>query len=110
MDIFSLMATGLPTWVTTSFPIIRGILVGYIALAAIVITVLVLLQPSNSQGGITGITNNADTYYAHNKGSTREGRMKKATAWFAVSIVIAVIIFFVLTLIYNPSASTSTTA
>ena len=107
MDIFSLMATGLPTWVTTSFPIIRGILIGYIAVAAIVITVLVLLQPSNSQGGITGITNNADTYYAHNKGSTREGRMKKATAWIAISIVIAAILFFVLTLIYNPSAAST---
>ena len=59
MNLFGLIAaTGLPTWVTTSFPIIKGILVGYIALAAIAIIVLVLLQPSNSQGmtGITGET------------------------------------------------------
>ncbi|MBO5103331.1 MAG: preprotein translocase subunit SecG [Clostridia bacterium] len=100
MNLFGLIAaTGLPTWVTTSFPIIKGILVGYIALAAIAIIVLVLLQPSNSQGmtGITGET--TDTYYSHNKSATKEGRMKKATAWIAVSVVIATILFFILSMI-----------
>ncbi len=93
---------GLPEWVTTAVPIIKGILVGYIALAAIAIIVLILCQPSNSQGGLTGITGQTtDTYYAHNKGATKEGRMKKATTWIAVSVLIATILFFVLTLIVS---------
>lgn len=105
MNFLSLLGAEVPEWVSTSFPIIRGVLIGYIALAAVAIIVLILVQPSNSQGGITGITgSNVETYYSHNKGATREGRLKRATAWIALSIVIAAILFFVLTLIYNPTA------
>ena len=100
MNFLNLLGAGLPTWVTTSFPIIKGILVGYIALASIAIIVLVLLQPSNSQNGLSAITGQTtDTYYSHNKGATREGRLRKATGWIALSIVIATIIFFILSLI-----------
>ncbi len=100
MDILGLLGTGLPEWISVSFPIIKYILLGYIGLAAIAITVLVLLQPSNSQGGINGITgSNVETYYAHNKGETREGRMKKATMWLAISVAIATVLFFILTLV-----------
>ena len=96
MDFFSMLAsTGLPEWVSTLFPILKIVFIVYIALAAIAMTVLILLQPSNSQGGITGITNTTETYYSHNKGATKEGRMKKATAWIAVSVVIVVILFFI---------------
>ncbi len=100
MDYFSMLAAGLPEWVTTSFPIIKDILIAYIALAAVVITILILIQPSNSQGGITGITGTqTDTYYSQNKGSTREGRLKKATIGVAISIVVAAVLFFILALI-----------
>ncbi len=100
MDILGLLGTGLPEWISVSFPIIRYVLLAYIGLAAIAITVLVLLQPSNSQGGINGITgSNVETYYAHNKGETREGRMKKATMWLAISVAIATVLFFVITLV-----------
>lgn len=100
MNLVSMLGTGLPEWISVSFPIIKYILLGYIALAAIAIIVLVLLQPSNSQGGINGITgSNVETYYAHNKGETREGRMKKATMWLAITVAIATVLFFVLSLV-----------
>lgn len=100
MSFLSILGAGLPEWVSVSFPIIKYILLGYIALAAIAITVLVLVQPSNSQGGINGITgSNTETYYSHNKGDTREGRMKKATMWLAISVAIATVLYFVLSLI-----------
>lgn len=95
-------SVGLPDWASTLLPILKIVFVVYIALAAIAITVLILLQPSNSQGGITGITGTTETYYSHNKGATKEGRMKKATTWLAVSVVIAVILFFIVNAIWMP--------
>ena len=100
MNFVSLLGAGLPDWVTTSFPIIKGILVGYIALASLAIIVLVLIQPSNSQNGLSAITGQTtETYYSHNKGVTKEGRLKKATGWVALSITIAAVLFFILSLI-----------
>ena len=101
MDFFSLLAASdLPRWITESFPIIKGILVGYIALASIAIIILVLVQPSNSHGGLSAITGQTtETYYSHNKGATREGRLKKITAWIALSIAIVAVVFFILSLI-----------
>lgn len=97
MFMFNLLgATGLPEWVSTLFPILKIIFVSYLGLAAIAIIVLILLQPSNSQGGITGITGTTETYYSHNKGATKEGRMKLATTWIAVSMVVVVILFFII--------------
>ena len=102
MNLFSILASStVPAWVSASFPIIRYILLGYIGLAAIAIIILVLLQPSNSQGGIQGVTTNTETYYAQNKGESREGRMKKATMWLGISIAIATVLFFVTMLVYT---------
>ncbi len=102
MNLLSILASStVPAWVSASFPIIRYILLGYIGVAAIVITILVLLQPSNSQGGIQGVTSNTETYYAHNKGESREGRMKKATMWLAISVAVATVLYFILTLVYS---------
>ncbi len=104
MDFFSLLgaAGDLPQWVVTLFPILKIIFVAYIGVAAVAITILILLQPSNSQGGITGITGTTETYYSHNKGATKEGRMKRATAILAISVVVVVILFFVVNAIYQP--------
>ena len=99
MSFISILGAVLPVWVTTSFPIIKYILLAYIGLAAIAITVLVLLQPSNSHGGLNAITGATETYYSHNKGATREGRMKRATMWLAITVAIATLLYFVLELI-----------
>ncbi len=102
MFLFGMLGAGLPEWVTTLVPILKIIFVSYIGLAAIAMIILILMQPSNSQGGITGITGTTDTYYSHNKGATKEGRMKRATTWLAISIIVVVALFFVFDMVvYN---------
>ncbi len=95
MFLFGMLGAGLPEWVTTLVPILKIIFVSYIGLSAIAMIVLILMQPSNSQGGITGITGTTETYYSHNKGATKEGRMKKATTYLAISMLVVVVLFFV---------------
>ena len=100
MSFINLLGAGLPEWVSTTFPIFKGILIGIIALCALAIIVLVLCQQSNSQGGINGVTgSNVETYYAHNKGSTKEGRLKKATTIMAIIAASATVLYFILALI-----------
>ena len=100
MNFINLLGAGLPVWVSTSFPIIKGILIGVIVFCALVITILVLCQQSNSQGGINGVTgSNVETYYAHNKGNTKEGRLNKATIIFSIIAGAATILYFILALI-----------
>lgn len=85
----------LPNWVSNSFPIIKFILLIIIALCAIGIIAVVLMQESedNSSNAITGIK---ETYYSQNKGANREGRLKKATIILAVAIAVLVIVYFTL--------------
>jgi len=100
MSFINLLGAGLPEWVTTTFPVFKTILICLVALCAVVITILVLCQQSNSQGGINGVTgSNVETYYAHNKGSTKEGRLKKATTVVAIIAAFATVLYFVLSLI-----------
>ncbi len=106
MSLISILGAGLPAWVTTTIPIVKYILLAFIGLAAIAITILVLMQPSNSHGGINAITGATETYYSHNKGATKEGRMKKATMWLAIAVAIATVLYFVLTLIV-PATTTA---
>ncbi len=105
MSLISILGAGLPTWVTTTVPIVKYVLLAFIGLAAIAIIVLVLMQPSNSQGGINAITGATETYYSHNKGATKEGRMKRATMWLAIAVAIATVLYFVLTLVVPATAA-----
>ncbi len=101
MFYLGMLGAGYDTWFTTMIHVLKIVFVSYIGLAAIAMIVLILMQPSNSQGGITGITGTTDTYYSHNKGATKEGRMKRATTYLAISVILAVVIFFVLEVIYS---------
>ena len=100
MNFVDLLGVGLPDWISTSFPILKGIMIGVIVFCALVITILVLCQQSNSQGGINGVTgSNVETYYAHNKGNTKEGRLNKATIIFSIIACSATILYFILALV-----------
>ena len=63
---------------------------------SIVITVAVLIQPANPDGGRNVITGTNDSYYAQNRGSTKEGRLKKVVIISAVVIFVLTIAFFVI--------------
>ena len=75
---------------------IRSIVLILTAIAAIVIIVAVLIQPSNPDGGRNVITGTNDSYYAQNKGSTKEGRLKKLIVISSVLILVLTIAFYVI--------------
>ena len=75
---------------------LRSILLVLTAIAAIVIIVAVLVQPSNPDGGRNVITGTNDSYYAQNKGNTKEGRLKKMIIICSVVILVLTIAFYVI--------------
>ncbi len=89
-----------PNWVSSSFPYIQGTLLVLITIAAIVITVAVLVQPSNPDGGNNAITGKNESYYGYNKGDTKEGRLNKVIVISAICILVFAITFLVTALFY----------
>lgn len=80
------------TFLTT----LRSIVLVLMAIAAVVIIVAVLMQPSNPDGGRNVITGTNDSYYNQNKGNTKEGRLKKVIIISAIVIFVLTIAFFVI--------------
>lgn len=75
---------------------IRSLLLILTAIAAIVIIVAVLIQPSNPDGGRNVITGTNDSYYSQNKGDTKEGRLKKIIIISSVVILVLTVAFYVI--------------
>ena len=75
---------------------IRSILLILTAIASMVIIVAVLIQPSNPDGGRNVITGTNDSYYAQNKGDTKEGRLKKIIIISSVVILVLTVAFYVI--------------
>lgn len=66
------------------------------AVIAIAIGVIVLMQKSN-QNDITGITGGtADTYYNKNKEMSKDKRLKIITIALSVSLAVIAIVFFII--------------
>ncbi len=61
-------------------------------LASIAVIILILMQPSNSDG-IQGITASSETFFGKNKGNSLESKLKK-WSWICL-IVLAVLSIFV---------------
>lgn len=87
-DVSAEMATALTT--------IRSILLILTGICAIAIIVAVLIQPSNPDGGRNVITGTNDSYYAQNKGDTKEGRLKKVIIICSVVILVLTVAFYVI--------------
>ena len=75
---------------------LRSIVLVLMGLCAIAIICAVLFQPSNPDGGRNVITGTNDSYYAQNKGQTKEGRLKRLVIICAVTILVLTIAFFVI--------------
>jgi len=97
-----LLSTEVPAWVAQWFPILQTILIILIAILAIAIIVAVMVQPSKPQGGRNVVlgTNN-DSYYAQNKGKTKEGRLNKIIIISSVCIFVFTILYFISFGIYS---------
>lgn len=101
---FSLLgSTAVPNWVANSFPVIKFILLLLVLVCSIALTVVVLMQNTDGDNTTNVVTGIKDTYYSQNKGMNREGRLKKATVILSTIIAVAVVIFFILSIIYQPS-------
>lgn len=82
--------------VADTLTVIRSILLILTAIASIAIIVAVLMQPSNPDGGRNVITGTNDSYYAQNKGDTKEGRLKKIIIICSVVILVLTVAFYVI--------------
>lgn len=92
-----------PDWVVASFPIIRIVLVCIIGLCAILMIVTTLLQSNANEGGnnaLTGATSQ-ESYYAQNKGESRNVKLSRATIALISIIAVCVILYFVSLIIYQ---------
>ena len=66
-------------------------------LAAVLIVVFIMLQPSNSQG-IDALGGSSETFFGKNKGKSTEARLKKWT-WICLAVlVVFAIAFYILQL------------
>ena len=95
-----LLATTLPEWVTTSFPIIQIVMVVVLAVIAVIMLILVLMQESNNSGTnvLSGVQ---ESFYSQNKNSSREGRLKKLMEIAGIAFAVITILYFVSLKIYN---------
>ncbi len=93
--------SAMPSWVVTSFPVIKIVLAVLICICAIALIVLVLCQKTESEGGVNAITGQADTFYNRNKGESLQGKVKKATIAFAVMIFVFCVAFLIINSIYR---------
>ena len=92
--------TGVPAWVENSFPTIRIIIAIIVAVLAIALVAIVLIQPSASNGNSV-ITGQSDTFYGKNKSQTLEGLLRKITVIIAISIAVLIVIYFITVIVYT---------
>jgi len=85
-----------PEWMTSSFPVIRIVLMVLLALLAIAIVVIVMTMESNPDGGTNVISGQSDSFYSKNQSSSKEGRLKKAIIICSIAIAVIAIAFWIL--------------
>ncbi len=89
-----LMAT-LPYWVSASFPIIRIVLVCIMALCAIVMTVTIIMQSNSNDDATSALTGHVqESYYAQNKGESKNVKLSRATITCICVIAVCIVLYF----------------
>jgi len=94
-----LIAT-LPDWVTTSIPIIRVVFSIILAILALTMIVIVLVQEGNNSG-TNVISGTRESFYSQNKNSTKEGRLKRVMIIAGIAFVVITILYFITLKIYT---------
>jgi len=88
-------------WISSSFPVIRTILLVALTILALILILLVFLQIGSGSNTNNVITGNADSYYSQNKGGSREGRI---TRWIYICvglIALICVLYFITLNIYK---------
>lgn len=99
VDFINFLSATRPAWVTESFPIIRLVIIILMAVLSLFLILIILIQPSNSQG-VGALTGQSDTYYSKNKTKNLEGVMKRLTVITSIVMLVLTIAFFVSLIIY----------
>lgn len=86
-------------WIVKSFPIIRIVLVAIMAVCAIGLIVVILLQSSTGGDNLSALKGQ-ESYYAQNKAGTKDGRFKRLTIIFACIIFACVLLYFISCIVY----------
>jgi preprotein translocase subunit SecG len=94
-------ANGVPQWVSDSFPIIQGVVVGIMALCSVVLIVAILVSPPETGVGNNAITGANESYYSKNKGTNNMGRIRNIIIICSSIIAFCSILYFVLFGIYG---------
>jgi len=82
-------------FIATFIPIIRIVIIGIITICAIIIMITTLLQSSANPAGSSAISGGAsESYFSQSKDNSRDGKLKRATIWTAVVLVLCVILYF----------------
>ncbi len=95
MNISNILADQIQAdWITTFLPILRYVLFFIVIACSIIVIITVLMQSNSSNEGnpLSGIQ---ESYYAKNKGSTRDGKLKLTTIICASIIIVCVIVYFI---------------
>ena len=95
----------MPKWVSDSFPIIQGIIIGLISLLSIIMVIAILVSPPDSATGTNAITGASESYYTKNRHKNNLGRIRNLIIICAISIAVLTVIFFILFGIFNMSGS-----
>ncbi|MBQ4053601.1 MAG: preprotein translocase subunit SecG [Clostridia bacterium] len=68
-----------------TYYVCAGILITLMAITAIALIILVLMQPANSSG-IDALGGSSETFFGKNKGKSTEAKMKKWT-WICLAVL-----------------------
>ncbi len=91
-------------WVIQFCSITRLVCIILITLSALALIVTTLMQSNANDNNSEAISGGShESYYAQNKGDTRDGKLKKATIVFSCIIAFCAIMYFVTLLINNPA-------
>ncbi len=85
-----------PQWITKSFPVLESVCLVILAILALALVVLVFMQINGDGDSGNVITGNQDSYYAQNKGGSREGRITKLAYIIVGVIALFCIIYWIL--------------
>ena len=93
--------TTVAPWISEWFPRFRIGLAIVLAIFAIAMIILVLIQETGS-GAMGGsiLSGKRESFYSKNKGSSKEGRIKRAMLIIGIGFVIITILYFLSFVVY----------
>ncbi|MBQ8882579.1 MAG: preprotein translocase subunit SecG [Clostridia bacterium] len=102
MNLNNLQFFAVEAWVSSSFPIIRMVLIVLIAILSLALVLCILFQDGEDGSGMNAMTGaSTETFYAKNKSQTVSSLLKRLTIILAVTIAVLAVLFFISVSIYN---------